>query len=278
MKKLVIALLCGLLPVNFLTVYANPELKISLHKTSDGIELGVLGNTKQGHAAPVLIILATTIQGTLGSEYYRHCGNQLLGNGYVCVSIDLPCHGDQRIGDEPEGLPGWSHKVSQGVNFVAEFNRRLSSALDYLIEERIADPERIAICGTSRGGFLALHGAINDKRIKCVAAFSPVTDLFVLHEFKSNPKKKLIKEINLLNYINQLAYRKVWIVIGDQDKRVGTDHAVKLAREVSNLSNNLQTTGKVYLHVMSEPRGHTVPDGADKMAAKWIVKELGRGV
>ena len=278
MKKIEITFLWFFLSAGLLNIYAESELKISFLKTNDGVELGVLGEAKKNQPAPTLIILATTIQGTLGSEYYRHCGNQLMEQGYVCVSINLPCHGGQRIGDEPEGLPGWNYRVSRGDDFIAEFNRRLSSVLDYLIEKGITNPEKIAICGTSRGGFLALHGAVHDKRIKCVAAFSPVTDLFVLREFKKNHKQELIKGINIVSYAKELACRKVWIVIGDQDKRVGTDRAVKLAREISKLSNNPKTTGKVQLHVLPEPRGHTVPEGADKMAAKWIVKELGRGI
>lgn len=277
-KKIITLILWVLLSVNFSTVFAEIDLKVRFLKTSDGIELGVLGEIKKNHPSPTLIILATTIQNTLGSEYYRHCGNQLLGHGYICVSIDLPCHGNQRIDSEPEGLLGWNYRVARGLDFVAEFNHRLSASLDYLVKKGITDPGKIAICGTSRGGFLALHGAIHDKRIKCVAAFSPVTDLFALREFKSNIKQELINEINLLNHAKELARRRSWIVIGDQDKRVGTDHAIKLAREISKLSNNLKTTGKVQLHVLPEPRGHTVPDGADKMAAEWIVNELDRGV
>jgi len=33
----------------------------------------------------------------------------------------------------------------------------------------------------------------------------------------------------------------------------------------------------VTLHVLPEPRGHTSPDEADRMAADWIFKEIGPG-
>ena len=84
-------------------------------------------------------------------------------------------------------------------DFVAEFNNRLSKVLDHLIKQGISDPEKIAACGTSRGGFLALHAAIHDPRVKCVAGFAPVTDLSVLREFKSTSECQLVKKFNLIN-------------------------------------------------------------------------------
>ena len=72
--------------------------------------------------------------------------------------------------------------------------------------------------------------------MKCVASFAPVTDLSALSEFKSTSEYQLVKKFNLINRANDLAGRKIWIIIGDQDKRVGTDNAVQLAREISKES------------------------------------------
>ena len=113
--------------------------------------------------------------------------------------------------------------------------------------------------------------------MKCVAGFAPVTDLSVLREFKSTSECQLVKELNLINRAKDLADRKVWIVIGDQDKRVGTDHAVRLAREISRESRKLKLPSRVTLHVLPEPRGHTIPDEADRMAADWIFQQIGSG-
>ena len=256
---------------------AEPESKIELMHTLDGIEFGIWGNTNHEQPAPTLIVLATTIKNTLNSAYYRHCGNQLVKRGYICISINLPCHGDQRVDGEPEGLSGWSHRAARDSDFVAEFNNRLSKVLDHLIKQGVSDPRKIAACGTSRGGFLALHAAIHDPRVKCVAGFAPVTDLSVLREFKSTSERRLVKQLNLIKRAKDLAGRKVWIVIGDQDKRVGTDHAVQLAREISRESRKLKLPSRVTLHVLPEPRGHTIPDEADRMAADWIFQEIGPG-
>ena len=275
MKQLLITTIAAVLLVGVVSVIAESEPKVLLMHTPDGIEFGIWGSTKRERPAPTLIVLATTIENTLNSAYYRHCGNQLAKRGYLCISINLPCHGDQRVDGEPEGLSGWSHRAARGSDFVAEFNNRLSKVLDHLVKQGISDPEKIAACGTSRGGFLALHAAIHDPRVKCVAGFAPVTDLSVLREFKSTSECQLVREFNLISRAKDLAGRKVWIVIGDQDKRVGTDHAVQLAREISKESRKLKLPSRVTLHVLPEPRGHTIPDGADRMAADWIFQEIG---
>ena len=253
---------------------ASAKPKVQLLHTPDGIEFGIWGEVKREAPAPTLIILATTVSNTLNSEYYRQCGNQLAKRGYICVSIDLPCHGDQRIDGEPEGLPGWSHRAARNLDFVLEFNNRLSKVLDHLVNQGMSDPEKIAACGTSRGGFLALHWAIHDSRVKCVAGFAPVTDLSVLREFKLTSEYQLVKKLNLINRAKDLASRKVWILIGDQDKRVGTDYAVQLARAISKQSQKQKLPSGVTLHVLPEPRGHTIPSGAARMAFDWVLQEL----
>jgi len=255
-------------------VVAESEPKVLLSHTPDGIQFGIWGNAKREQPAPTLIVLATTIQNTLNSAYYRHCGNQLAKRGYICVSINLPCHGDQRVDGEPEGLSGWSHRAARNSDFVSEFNNRLSKVLDHLIKQGVSNPEKIAACGTSRGGFLALHAIIHDSRVKCAAVFAPVTDLSVLREFKSTSEYQLVKDFNLITRAKDLANRKVWILIGDQDKRVSTDHAVQLAREISKESRKQKSPSRITLHVLPEPRGHTIPDGAARMAASWILKEI----
>ena len=232
--------------------------------TNDGVEFGIWGRI-DGRKQPTLIVLASTVKETLSDPYFRQCGNQLADkSGWLCVSIDLPCHGTRHRENEPAGLTGWRSRVDNGENFVKPFNRRLTSALDYLIKNGYTDPTRIAACGTSRGGFLAVHFAAADHRVACVAAFAPVTELAKLREFKGAEKNALATQLSLVNFAAKLTKRSVWIVIGDQDQRVSTNSAIDFARRL--------TAAKciVELHVMPEPRGHTTPKGSAEMAARWI--------
>ena len=241
--------------------------------TPDGIEYGLWGNTA-ARSAPTLFMLAGTIESTLEKPYFRQCGNELAEAGYVVVSIDIPCHGTQTIDGQPSGLGGWSHRAGNNEDFVAECNVRLSKVLDHLIETGLTDPNLVAIGGTSRGGFLAIHFAAHDSRVKCAAAFAPVTDLAALSEFRELQEHPLTRKLSLENQAQKLAGRPVWIVIGDRDERVSTQRVIDLATRLSAIAKEQDVASNVELHVMSEPRGHTTPKGSSSLAATWVHRQL----
>jgi len=257
-----------------LRVNAAPNAgEVALKTTPDGVEYGIWGEPAST-PAPTLFILAGTIDGTLGDAYFRQAGTALGDRGYLCVSVDLPCHGEQHEKDEPSGLAGWRHRCEQGVDFVAETNKRLSQVLDHLVAGGHTDAAKIAACGTSRGGFLALHFAAHDPRVKCVAAYAPVTELAALREFRGAEGNALVRSLALHQQAENLAGRAVWIIIGDRDERVGTDHAVALARRITKAALAQGHNSRVDLHVVAEPRGHTTPAGAAAHSAEWIRMQL----
>lgn len=272
--QVVIALV--VLSLSRATVAADPIDKALVHKTTpDDVAYGVWGDLV-GKPAPTLFILASTIDDTLASAYFRQCGNELAELGYILVSIDLPCHGTQTTEGQPAGLSGWSHRVGNDEDIVAEANVRLSNVLDDLIKTGLTDPTRVAAAGTSRGGFLAIHFAAHDKRVKAAAGFAPVTSLAALREFRTRQDHPLVSRLSLINHAEKIAGRPVWIIIGDRDERVGTHHAIELASKLSSVAKERDIPSNVELHVMSEPRGHTTPRGASSMAAAWVHRQLGK--
>jgi dienelactone hydrolase len=246
-----------------------PAVEIQHFETPDGIAYGTWGTTAS-RPAPTLIVLAGDIDGTLGNAYFRQCGNQLAEDGWLCVSIDLPCHGRESRNGEPSGLSGWSHRANRQENFVADNNARLASVLDHVIKTGQTDPQRIAACGTSRGGFLAIHFAAYDSRVRCAAGFAPVTDLSALSEFKAIEDKPFVAQLSLSAQADKLAGRPVWIVIGDQDERVGTDRAIEFCSRLTAATRSQQLDSQAELHVLPEPRGHTTPSGSGERAAEWV--------
>jgi dienelactone hydrolase len=269
----VVALSSVLLMASDSSVAADTPSKLVRQSTPEGVEFGIW-NGISDRPAPILFVLASTIESTLGEAYYRQCGNELAEHGWVCVSIDLPCHGTQAINGEPEGLPGWSHLAGKKRDFVAQSNARLTQVLDHLIKSGIADPKYIAACGTSRGGFLAIHFAAHDKRVQCAAGFAPVTDLAALREFRAIEDSPFVRALSLETQAEQLAGRPIWIVIGDQDERVGTDLAINFARKLTAASREMKLDSRVELHVLPEPRGHTTPRGSPQRAASWILSQF----
>ena len=255
------------------TRVAEPVISLRILETKTGVRFGLWGKPLS-RPAPTLIILASTVEATLEDAYFRQAGTVLAEQGYLCVSIDLPAHGPQQKSGEPTGLDGWRYRVDHGEDFVGENNRRLAQVLDHLIAAGYTDAARIAICGTSRGGFLALHFAAFDPRVVGVAAFAPVTDLRVLREFQGSGINPLLSALGLTEQAAQLAGRAVWVSIGDRDTRVGTDEAIALVRRVSAAAQAQGLNARAELHVLPEPRGHTTPTGAPEQAAQWINRQL----
>lgn len=246
---------------------------VAIHETPSGIRFG-LWPKKPDKPAPTLIILALDVESTLGQPVYRRCGNALAEQGFLCVSIDLPAHGPDKREDEPEGLAGWRTRADRDEDFVADLVRRVQDVLTHLIAAGWTDPERVVACGTSRGGYAALQLAAAEPRVKCVAAFAPVTDLRRLREFSGTEQSALVERLSLIHQADKLAGRPVWIIIGDQDMRVGTDDAIAFARAVSRESAAQKRPSRMELIVTGDGRGHAVPEESAGDAAKWILREL----
>ena len=100
-------------------------------------------------------------------------------NGDGGIPVENPATG-QVIGSVP----------NRSANEVAEIVAKARAVLDLLVHQGIADPERVAACGTSRGGFLAYHFAASESRVKAVAGISPVTRLNALRELATTSRRE----------------------------------------------------------------------------------------
>jgi dienelactone hydrolase len=242
-------------------------------ETPDGVEYGLWG-TQVTYPAPTLFIFASDINATLDDPYFRQCGDALAKQGYLCVSLDLPGHGtDQREG-EPGALETWRKRCDADENFIAPFTARVGTVLDHLIATGASDPARIAACGTSRGGYMALHVAASDPRIRATAAFAPVTNLMALREFGGAKNTEQVAALSLLAHAEKFAGRSLWVIIGDRDERVSTDDAIAFARRVTAVSLEKAQSADMTLLVLPEPKGHTTPQGAPELGAAWIAERL----
>jgi dienelactone hydrolase len=250
-----------------------PQGNVLVRETPDGVRFGIWG-TKVSYPAPTLFVFSATIDESLGDPYYRQCGNALADQGFLCVSLDLPGHGVAQRDDEPGGLTAWRVRSDRGEDFVTPFTKRVQQVLAYLIQTGYTDPERVAACGTSRGGFLALHLTAVEPRIRATVAFAPVTALSTLREFQGATNTEHVDSLSLLARAETLGGRSLWLVIGDRDERVGTDDTIFLARRVTKLSLAHGKAADVTLFVQPEPKGHTTPAGSPALAAAWIAQKL----
>lgn len=266
--------LCGLMMMAASAIcLAEDQPPVQILKTGSGVRYGIWP-AKPAQPVPTVFIFAGSVEDTLNNAYFRQAGNQLAQQGYLCVSVDLPCHGLEVLAPERPGIEGWSDRVEKGEDFVAEATGRFRQVLDHLVETKLTNPEKVAALGTSRGGYMAVQFAAAEPRIKAVAAFAPVTDLAVLREFQQQAKHELVQKLSLRQQADALSGRSIWLIIGDRDDRVGTDEAIQFCRAITKASLQQQKSPLVDLHVVTEPQGHTTPKGAAEQAAVWIDAQL----
>ena len=216
-----------------------------------------------GGPAPTLLLFAMAATDTLTTEPYCRVGRLLHAQGWNVVSLDLPCHGDDRRPGEAKELAGWAARIKAGEDIVASFQKRVNDVVEHLVATGIAAPARIVAAGTSRGGFMAFQAAAGNPRIRAVAAFSPVTDLLALSEFSRQERNPLVKRLALIPAADKLADRAAWIMIGNADERVGTDKAVAFAGALPRLT----------LRVLPTPGHSSLPEWHDE-AANWLLNTL----
>lgn len=248
-------------------LFAN-SLVVDQPTTATGIAFAMLP-PQDDTPAPTLLLLASTGTHTLMTEPYCRVGRLLHAEGWNIVSLDLPCHGADRRTGEPEELAGWAARTAAGEDIVATFQARVNAVVEHLVAKGMADPARIAAAGTSRGGFMALHAAAGNPRIRAVAAFAPVTDLTALREFTGQSSSPLVRRLAVAQATETLADRTVWITIGDADTRVDTGKAVALARMLERAAGACGLPPQVALHVVPVP-GHVSLAEWHVQAANWL--------
>lgn len=246
---------------------------MQLH-TIDDIPFGLLGN-RGAAPAPTVFVFSTTLQESLGNPAYCRVANVLQQYGFLAVSLDLPCHGsDARAGEPENPLSGWRVRLQAGEAMVEAFTSRASRVLDWLVAEQYTDPAHVAACGTSRGGFIALHLAAADPRVRAAVAFAPVVTLPALAEFRGAAHHPAVRALNLTDAAERLCERAIWITIGADDTRVGTDYAITLTRKIVLCGREHGCPADVELHVLPAP-GHATPSGAHDAAAAWVLARVG---
>jgi pimeloyl-ACP methyl ester carboxylesterase len=258
-----------LLAVNAGSLSAAPP-PIKLHETSSGVRFGVLGD-KPAKPAATLFILAGSLEDALNNADYNKVGQLLMKDGCLCVSLDVPCHGKDVKSGEATGLSGWRARLEKGDELVSGFAKKASEVLDRLIKDGYTAADRVAVAGTSRGGFMALHWAAAEPRVGWTAAFAPVSDLLVLAEFRGMEKNAPTRSVDLAKQANKLAGRPIWICIGNNDARVGTDQVIAFTRKVVEASAAGKKPAPIEIHVMPSV-GHSIHPTAHEEVAAWLTQ------
>lgn len=261
-------------------IRANESAQMKLHRTSTGVPYGLIGHKIASKSpAPTLFIFANTFDAMQKELVYTEVARLLAPEGWISVILEPPCHGEDARDEEPKQLDGWRYRVENDLPFLDAFNARATAVLDELIQQKLTDPDRVAACGTSRGGFVAYHFAAAEPRIKAVAGISPVTRLTALREFSTTTQPGKVEPLNAINLAPKLAGKAVWLSIGNNDARVNTDDAIAFTRAVVAASVRVDSPNALIPVdlIVARSSGHSKIDQAHELLARWLQEQFPKG-
>lgn len=225
-------------------------------------------------AKPLLLLnLCADRETALKAQPYCVGVSWFLAHGHRAVSFDLPNHG-QRVDQYGEGIQAWRNAWVAGEDRFSQFVEEASAVIGKCIERGYAEPGRVVVYGISRGGYLALRLLAADPRITAVAAIGPVTDWRDLTEFAAEKSQQELADTRLARWASALAGKRIFMVIGDSDRRVSTLSCCRFFLDLQEANAGLQgEASPVEFHCarMAEP-GHTVDEVWRQRGAEFLLR------
>lgn len=261
----------------------------TLVRTSGPRDPGTWYLVKDGRVAPVISanseIPSSALSPTTLLEYEARDGMELVG--YVTVPLNaegpLPTiampHGGPWVRDEL-GYDRWAQMLANRGYVVFQPNYRGSLGLgkDYwmagdnkwgyemqddvedgvqaLVDQGIADPDKLAIFGWSYGGYSAFAAATReDPMFNCMVAGAGVSDLSRIrgglsrNRFLNAFQKPTISGISPIDEVDKVT-KPMLIVHGDFDTTVPVDHSRRFV-------SRLEDRGADYQYIEIEDMGHS---------------------
>ncbi|MDZ7684173.1 MAG: alpha/beta fold hydrolase [Gammaproteobacteria bacterium] len=144
------------------------HLKYISYTASDGKMIPAYLGVPEGEGPWPTVLLPHGGPYARDTDAFDPWAELLLDRGYAVLKPNF--RGSAGYGDAfmAAGFEQWGARMQQDV----------MDGLDWMIEQGIADPARSCVVGGSYGGYVALTAAFQaPERIRCAAAFAPVTDL-----------------------------------------------------------------------------------------------------
>ena len=235
---------------------------ITLYHTGPALDLGPL---------PCFFYFSLSGSDSLCRDPFNQPVQFLAGKMIRIFSMTLPGHENEL--PPTEALRIWADDFAKKRNPIDDFLNAFVSAVDFVIKEKFADPEKMAIGGLSRGGFAALHAAARDERFKNVLAFAPITDLHKMKEFHHIQEDPLVRSLGASHLSKILIDRRIRIYIGNHDTVVGTRSCFDFAMSVVEEAHKVKIRSpqvEFFLYPAIGHKGHGTPPEVFKMGADWI--------
>jgi dienelactone hydrolase len=225
----------------------------------------------------LLLTFATDRNTSLTTRPYCLSAEYFLANGHRAASFDLPAHGD-RVDQYGGQISGMRNAFVAGVDPFAMFAEDGKAVIDECIHRGLATAGRIAIAGTSRGGYMALRLLAADSRIAAGAGYAPVTDWRDLTEFAEDKSSDGVAGLRLSNFVSGMAKKHVFVAIGRTDTRVSTKSCEQFVAALKAAIADASQAEKLVSFQLTDDPGHTLGPKWYGMGREFLLKSLTKEV
>lgn len=251
----------------------DPEVRKIPSRTS--LDIYTLSKTFDPEPLPTFIYFALSGEDSLTLDPFNQPVTFLGDNSIRKISFTLPFHGGEL--SNTEAVKKWGTELLAGNDFLESFLSEAQQNIADLIDDGYVDPEKMAIGGLSRGGFIATHLAAREPRIKTILGFAPLTQLGWMHDWRQVDTGALPKSYDLMNIIDKLPGRNLRFYIGNRDLRVGTSACYEFIEKLADYSyNNGFRSPPVDLIINPSVghKGHGTLPHIFKEGADWLRAQL----
>ena len=226
-------------------------MKTITYNAADGLEIPAVLTLPKGVEARNLpaIVMPHGGPAARDSESWDWLVQMLANRGYAVIQPNY--RGSTGYGTKFERLGDgeWGLKMQDDLN----------DARKWMVDQGIADPNRICMMGGSYGGYAAMRAAQRDGNLyKCAISFAGVSDMenqadydrqFLYGKRWNQNLQRKAPDFNAISPVKHAAQfgAPILLVHGKDDKRV----PVKQSRE---MAEQLKKAGKTYVYV-EQPEG-----------------------
>ena len=216
------------------------DVKYMKYKSRDGKDIAMYVTIPNGEGPFPTVVMphgGPFVQEVVG---YNEWGQMLANNGYLVVQ-------PQYRGSEGYGLDFYMSSFIDGGEAGYKMQDDKDDAALNLVEQGLADPERLAMFGWSYGGYAALIAASRKDQIyQCAIAGAAVADMimqvnYYLTRLRGAQLEQQVKyrkgSVNPID-VAQDVNIPLFVIHGSVDQRVPLDHAKKYLKLLEKYEKN----------------------------------------
>lgn len=188
-----------------------------------------------------------------------------------CLSFTIPGHEEGL--DKFAAIDYIADNFRAGNDLMTPFFDSVASSIEWLIQQKIIDPNHLAIGGLSRGVFVGAHIAARVKEVKALLGFAPMTKVSYSDSFKGMD----VKGFDLDQLVGKLDHVQfIRFYMGNRDTLVGTANAFSLMEALveHNDEHRVKQSVELFLIPSIGRAGHGTSTATFKEGAHFIEEVL----